>query len=58
MLLPNGMEVRKEVFGDFLSRAELPAAALPAFGESPSGVAVADKLSAALVVVHELIISQ
>jgi hypothetical protein len=48
MLLPNSMEVSQEVLGDLLPRAELPAAALPAFGESALRVAVADNLSAAL----------
>jgi hypothetical protein len=52
------MKVSEEVLGDLLPRTELRAAAFPAFGESALGVAAADNLGAALVVVHEVIISQ
>jgi hypothetical protein len=40
------MEVNEKVLGNLLPRAELPAAALPAFDESALGVAVADNLGA------------
>ena len=58
VLLPAGMEVSQKVLGNFLSRVEFPAAALPAFGESAPGVAVADNLVAALVAAHKSILSR